>query len=468
MSPLIYIPLILFIISYASSLIKPYNSNTILKYVFLLHRHGDRAPIYKTSISNDLFNLQWPLGKGQLTSHGMLQLYNLGNDLKNLYIGSNSTYNFLPNNWNSSLIYSRSSPYNRTHQSANSLLYGMYNNQGPFDNLDNTFLPHKYQPIPIYGVLEKSDDTTLLGSDLSQKCPIYQKESNAITSDSSWVNMANAKTTLYTLAQINAFSQPETITFGYDLFSIYDTWYCDQVHGYLAENYPNMPESLLSSTEELIVFIANTQNYFSNELKSLIIGRVVNDFINCFDFTIYGNGTCLSTKFMHYSAHDTTVAPLLIVLGLFDGNMPPYASSILIHLEELDGNYFVSVYYKEEPMVLKFCSNPYQCTYSEFRNYLAEFMITSTDDWMSKCKADVSALKGEVSDTYASFKKAEVLTTTKAEFTIFSANLLSLVVILLFASVIYLLLEINALKSKLSSYAIISNEVGGNANLKST
>ena len=42
-------------------------------------------------------------------------------------------------------------------------------------------------------------------------------------------------------------------------------------------------------------------------------------------------------KLYMYSGHDTTVAPILHTLGIFNGFAPPYSSMIIFELFEQDG-----------------------------------------------------------------------------------------------------------------------------------
>jgi hypothetical protein len=130
--------------------------------LFLLHRHGDRAPIDTISTTPSVFAQQWPLGAGELTAHGMLQLYRLGQQLR-------TTYSFLPKQFNPLNHYVRSTDLHRTLQSATSLLYGFYAGQGPIDPLCdpapcNQSLPYQFQPVPI-STVPTTTDSLLLGWD---------------------------------------------------------------------------------------------------------------------------------------------------------------------------------------------------------------------------------------------------------------------------------------------------------------
>jgi hypothetical protein len=119
-----------------------------LTMLVLLHRHGDRAPADNnapTNLPDDLFRRQWPLGAGELTAHGMQQLFNLGAQFKQTYSG------FLDSTFNVSRHPIRSTDFHRTQQSAQSFAYGMYVGMGPIDPLlNNATLPFAYQPIPVH------------------------------------------------------------------------------------------------------------------------------------------------------------------------------------------------------------------------------------------------------------------------------------------------------------------------------
>lgn len=57
-----------------------------------------------------------------------------------------------------------------------------------------------------------------------------------------------------------------------------------------------------------------------------------------------------------YSGHDTTVAPILHTLGVFNGLAPPYASVILVELLDTNGLYVKISYHNDSS------SSPYPLT----------------------------------------------------------------------------------------------------------
>ena len=84
-----------------------------------LIRHGDRTPEYEIPGSP----YSWKEGLGQLTAKGISQETQLGKELRKKYVNQ---YYLLPKSYNPETIYVRSTDYNRTQMSANSLLLGLY------------------------------------------------------------------------------------------------------------------------------------------------------------------------------------------------------------------------------------------------------------------------------------------------------------------------------------------------------
>lgn len=116
-------------------------------------RHGDRTPIATLSA----VNYQWQEGPGQLTAEGMQQEYKMGMELRKKYI---EQAHLLPEHYEHGTMYVRSTDYERTLMSAESLLMGLY----PLGTGPNTSesslpaLPHAFQPIPIFSAPSKYDE----------------------------------------------------------------------------------------------------------------------------------------------------------------------------------------------------------------------------------------------------------------------------------------------------------------------
>ena len=96
-----------------------------------------------------------------------------------------------------------------------------------------------------------------------------------------------------------------------------------------------------------------------------------------------------NNKLYEYSAHDTTVAPMLHLLGSFNNKIVPFGSTIIFELHQQSNDYFVKIYYLNEtytghPHLLKIgiCNGQTQCSYDDFHKSVKEFFVNGSDDEM--------------------------------------------------------------------------------------
>jgi len=76
------------------------------------------------------------------------------------------------------------------------------------------------------------------------------------------------------------------------------------------------------------------------------------------------------TKFALYSAHDSSVGPILGTLGMFDGLWPPYRSHIHFELwSDANENFFVQVKYNDKVLKPPGCQDV-MCPYDQFERLL--------------------------------------------------------------------------------------------------
>jgi len=86
---------------------------------------------------------------------------------------------------------------------------------------------------------------------------------------------------------------------------------------------------------------------------------------------------------MLYSVHDTTMAPLLLVLGLFDNKWPEFAADLAFELyRDKNHDYYVRVLYKGEEKIIPKCASPF-CPLNKFKELVSEYFI---DNWEKECK----------------------------------------------------------------------------------
>ncbi|XP_075211915.1 prostatic acid phosphatase-like isoform X2 [Lycorma delicatula] len=122
-------------------------NETSLKFVAILHRHGQRTPLefYEFDPYKDV-NKYWPIGLGQLTARGKLQLYELGKTFK-------ERYKSFISNYSAKSVRVSSSDADRCHMSVAALLAGLFPPQG--DEVWNKEL--LWQPIPIHSEPSNED-----------------------------------------------------------------------------------------------------------------------------------------------------------------------------------------------------------------------------------------------------------------------------------------------------------------------
>ncbi|XP_056681600.1 testicular acid phosphatase isoform X7 [Monodelphis domestica] len=113
-----------------------------LAFVALVYRHGDRAPLdsYPTDPHRD--GALWPEGPGQLTQEGVRQQLELGSFLRARY------GHFLSPRYRREELYVRSTDYDRTLQSAQANLAGLF---------PGSPLSPGWMPVPVHTVPAAQD-----------------------------------------------------------------------------------------------------------------------------------------------------------------------------------------------------------------------------------------------------------------------------------------------------------------------
>jgi len=166
-----------------------------LKFVAVFCRHGARSPL--VSIEGFDKKTNWNYGYGELTPSGQRQLYLLGRVLRKRYVEDkvNGTHSFLPEDYNETLLFVRSTAFHRTIMSVNALLNGLYPSNASelndtqlknketwlppiglnhsdkiLENLGKSALPHDIPVIPVKNYLKSQDKLLKMDS-----CLLYNK-----------------------------------------------------------------------------------------------------------------------------------------------------------------------------------------------------------------------------------------------------------------------------------------------------
>lgn len=303
-----------------------------LLFALDLIRHGDRTPIYTIPTSPPF---HWQEGEGQLTPEGMRQEYQLGVSLRKKYI---EEQHLLPAHYNVSTMYVRSTDYDRTLMSAESLLMGLYPlGTGPL-------LPQGYQPIPIHTV-PKDDDTAFV-PDINRDT-LKALVNQYVASSAEWQKKNNELKPYYA-----HWSQAtgKTITDLHQLSSLADTLYIDQLH------HAPIPKALSPSDVKMILQAgkwAMAAAYRPKQVGDIMGGKlltVIRDYLH------QAAHHQLSYAYVLLSAHDSTILSVMSAMGAPLDAPPRYASDLNFALYQTDdGKKVVKVTFNGKPVVIPAC-----------------------------------------------------------------------------------------------------------------
>lgn len=344
-----------------------------------------RSPI--AFMPNDsLNNAKWEYGMGQLTATGMQVLDILGKAMRQRYVVDHQLISPM---FNVSEYVVRSTDYDRTIQSAQSLLLGLF----PRGLVLNSSV------VPVH-VMPKQFDELLLGYENSicgRLAEMRSKKSGA------WVQKEKQSEELFLrLAQASGY---EKVTLD-QLDIIQDPLFCEAAHDFeFIDAFKNFPE-LVKKTMDLFTWTLREKYVRNIEMSRLtggnMIGRVISKFQRKagrkISVPIYPSPgspriedrtESSDLKITHFSAHDTTLLSLLGSMGMYDDSNPPYGSSIVFELLLKDDDYHVRVFYNkgiqslfQESLVL--CQGKDTCTLDEF---VAKYRVMVPDNFQQECQA---------------------------------------------------------------------------------
>jgi len=344
-----------------------------LLQVHLLFRHGDRTPI--AAYPTDPYkNYSWPGGWGQLTVAGMRRHHELGVWLRSRYGG------WLSDKYDKSEIHVRSTDTDRTLMSALSNLAGLYPPSG--DQVWDPEIP--WQPIPVHTVPQSED--YLLSS--HAKCPRFESLQLDILSGEWMTNLYKEYFDLFNYVSTNV---KQNITDIVRLDYVYDTLLIERENNL---TLPNWTKQIFPGDGKFKYLrdLSFTVDTLTDELKRLKGGPWVKEMIEHFDTIAHSNDASSEMKIYMYSAHDTTVAPILHTLGVFNNIAPPYASMVMVELHDLGSNSLhVKVLYHNDssvpPYVMTIPGCQELCPLNKFKDITSKFI---PEDIIEECGLNVT------------------------------------------------------------------------------
>jgi acid phosphatase len=299
-----------------------------------LIRHGDRTPVQE--IPNSPYS--WEKGLGELTPLGKKQEFNLGRELREQYI---QRYHLLPSHYRPETLYARSTKMNRTIQSAESLLMGLY----PLDSRTTS-------PIPIHTVeLEKDHLLEVhFSKNIISKIRLYfytrklWKEKIGAIQDKieHW-----RKATGLPLTDFQQFCR------------LGDNLYIRKLHHIpLPHGITDQDANTIISLGQWIAATAYKRKEISYPTGHKFLTTVVADI----NQAIQGKN---SLKYILFSGHDSSIMSVMNTLGTPLEKSPAYASRLNFSLFKDNGNYYVKVSMNNKPVIVPGCEKD-MCLFSTF------------------------------------------------------------------------------------------------------
>lgn len=323
-------------------------ANEKLIFALDLIRHGDRTA------NEDLPTAPhtWSEGEGQLTALGMQQAYQLGLKLHTRYMINSQllTTNYQPNT-----IYARSTDFDRTIMSAQSVLIGMYPpGTGPVLPNSSPALPFGLQPVPIHTVPASQDSAFLIDIGSSKISDLIAKY---VYTRADW----KAKSTELE-SQYARWSQLTGIAIAnmFDVLSLGDI-----LRAYINHDVA-MPNGL--TKEEANKIIQAGDWIYASLLKPKEIGDVAGKAAlqKIAGHIQQAAEKKSKTKFILLSAHDVTTLGVMSALHAPLDTVPTYASDLNFSMYESGSqNYSIIVTFNDVPVNIPGC-NGNVCSLSQF------------------------------------------------------------------------------------------------------
>ncbi|XP_056644161.1 venom acid phosphatase Acph-1-like [Diorhabda sublineata] len=297
-----------------------------LKLINVMFRHGNRTinGIDESYPNDPYLNMTYfPYGLGQLTNAGKVKEYFMGADLRNRYD------DFLGKYYYPELVEAISTNVNRTKMSLLLVLAGLFP-----PRKEDAVLGMSWQPIP-YNFLPIERDPVLNGV----KCPEYIEEYAKHVQQLLDRNKFKKYEKLFDYISQHSGLNITTIRQIYNLQFGLAT---EREFGLELPEWTNKvyPEPMTNvATEDYYIAMGTPI------LKRLAIGYFLKKLINDANDNI-DDDTKLKTKIHLYSGHESTVARLLIALGIFEKHIPSYGSHVILELHEIEGVYGFKVFYQ--------------------------------------------------------------------------------------------------------------------------
>lgn len=364
-------------------------ANSALLSVIEISRHGARQALKPYPWNA----YDWEVNVSDLTHEGLIQHYLIGRELRYRYVQSQQ---FLPKSYDLEKIYISSTDTARTIMSTQGHMFGLYpdgpvltqnSNQytatPPFDinNLNDSIkgtglhaLPYHFQPVSIEVQPIEKDPSLIV---FSKSCPRMDQLVRDVENSEKHKNRIeaynkNIKNRLEKILNAGEIKYE-------DVAFIADSFECIEFAGF------DKARNILGNIYDEILEIRNYTNayLFSNkEALDLSSSFMYTEILQTFKGIVEGSG---KRMFSLYMTHDTNLVAYLTKLNKYNGQNPPFASSIIFELHKEKEN-FIKVFYNDQQLKLDFCE--LNCKLEQFENFI--------NSWAYANLGEACLLKGQL------------------------------------------------------------------------
>ncbi|KAK9876227.1 hypothetical protein WA026_012528 [Henosepilachna vigintioctopunctata] len=356
----------------ATAITQESQGNKQLELLHVIMRHGARTPA--STYPNDPYinNTFYPIGWGQLTNVGKIQLYETGKFLRKRYNA------FLGDRYTPDLFYTQSTDVDRTKASMQLVNAGMWPPKG-----DQIWGPLDWQPIPIHSEPLK-DDMLLL---VRKPCPQYSLE-QIRSKDSPEVKekLEKFRPTFDAVSKLTGQSMKDFA----DAEDVYSTLLAEKNFNLTLPDWTKdyFPEKLEEPTVFFYVF-----NSYTEKMKRLKGGVLLKKLIGDWKAKADGQLSPKERKAFLYGGHDSTIANLLSTLKIWDPQIPGYAITVLLEMsrDKASGELGIEIFLRNTtnlpPHLLTIPGCKSFCPLTKLIELTAS---VTPENWEEECKSDDS------------------------------------------------------------------------------
>ncbi|KAG9271024.1 lysophosphatidic acid phosphatase type 6 [Astyanax mexicanus] len=285
---------------------------------------------------------------GQLTTVGMQQLYDLGVRLRKRYIQDVA---FLTPAFSNKEVYIRSTNIIRTIESAKCLVAGLY----------------QQKQTDVVSILTEEAEREILYPNYHGCKQLKLRSGYRWAESSTLPDIASDLQSIQSALGV----QPEQHL---DFILIRDDMVARETHGLPC---PAVLHSWRARVEQRAVdMIYHIYDPANRVNLQLCVGPLLHTFLNNMEMNVQNNALIKDRKLFLYSAHDTTLMPCLMALGVFDMRWPPYAADITLELYQhrKTNQHYIKVSYVGQDQKIPGCSDVY-CPLEEFKQAMSKYAL---------------------------------------------------------------------------------------------